>query len=68
MGRRIQLRAESGKFNQILEHRRYPSDNIHRINSRTNFEEITGANNDRAMNDSTAESNLDDRQSDELSR
>ena len=60
-GRKIQPHAESGKCNQISEHMRYPSDNIHGINSRTDFEEITRANNDGERNASTAESNSDDR-------
>ena len=68
MGRRIQPRAESGICNPILVHRQYPSDNIRRVNSRTDLEEITGTNNDRERNASTAESNSDDRQSDATSR
>ena len=61
MGRRIPPRAESGKRNPLLAHRRYPSDNIHGINSRTDFEEIAGATNNGARNASTAEGNSDDR-------
>ena len=64
MGRRTQPGVESGKSNPILVCRRYPSDNIHGINIRTDFEEIAGANNDGVRNASTAEDNSDDRRSD----
>ena len=68
MGRQIQPHAESSKCNPLLTRMRYPSDNIHGINGRTDFEDITRATKDRARNVSTAEGNSDDRQSDETFR
>ena len=68
MGRRIQPPVESGKCNPLSAHRRYPSENIHWINSRMDFEEIARATNDGARNASTAEDNPDDRRSDETFR
>ena len=68
MWTRIQPCAESSKCNPLSARRRYAGDNIHEINSRTDFEEIAGATNDRERNVSTAEGNTDDRQSDETFR
>ena len=50
MGRRIQPCVESGTCNPLSARRRYPSDNIHRINIRTDFEDIPGDTNDGAKN------------------
>ena len=60
MKRRIQPCVESSKYNPLSASRRYPSDNIHGVNSRMDFKEIAGATKDRARNASTAEGNSDD--------